>query len=437
MVKAWQIRALKLLQKSLEPIPQEFNELEWKSQLSENTERLTHHISALANLQDGGFIVFGIQNDGKIRAITQTEAMDIIKKLGNIAREAVEPSVTIDSSIEEFKKIPLLFIYIQESIQKPVHLRGKTPYDSYIRSAGQTRKMTKQEVANYIAQSKHYPFEEQFASERLDVQEVVKKIDYVSFFSLLGRDLPTNRDAIIDALLSEKMIQEQDKTFRITNIGAILFAKNLEEFDHLQRKAVRVVIYEGHNRIKTIKEQSGKRGYASGFEGLIQYINDQLPTNEVIEQALRKQVKTYPELAVRELVANALIHQDFHISGTGPMIEIFSDRVEITNPGRPIISTIRFIDYPPRSRNELLASFMRRINICEERGSGIDKVVTMAELFQLPAPDFLGEDEDFTKAILYAPKAFAKMNSEDRIRACYQHCVLKYVSNERMSNQTL
>ncbi|HCA79990.1 MAG TPA: hypothetical protein DEP53_09685 [Bacteroidetes bacterium] len=189
--------------------------------------------------------------------------------------------------------------------------------------------------------------------------------------------------------------------------------------------------------MRTVKEQTGKRGYASGFEGIIKYVNDLLPSNEVIKQALRKQVKMYPELAIRELVANALIHQDFLITGSGPMVEIFSDRIEVSNPGRPIISTMRFIDHPPRSRNEILASFMRRVNICEERGSGIDKVVSQAELFQLPAPAFSTEAEDFLKVVLYAHKPFARMQKEDKVRACYQHCCLRYVSNERMSNQTL
>ncbi|MDD3024641.1 MAG: hypothetical protein PHE26_12165 [Syntrophomonadaceae bacterium] len=59
-----------------------------------------------------------------------------------------------------------------------------------------------------------------------------------------------------------------------------------------------------------IREQQGMKGYANGFEGLINYINDQLPTNEEIGRAFRREVKMYPELAIRELVANALIHQD-------------------------------------------------------------------------------------------------------------------------------
>ena len=76
--------------------------------------------------------------------------------------------------------------------------------------------------------------------------------------------------------------------------------------------------YRGENRVDTLKEQPGGKGYAVGFEGAIRYINDQLPQNEQIGEAFRKTVRMYPELAVRELVANALVHQDFTITGAGP-----------------------------------------------------------------------------------------------------------------------
>jgi ATP-dependent DNA helicase RecG len=435
-MKQWEQRALALLERSLKPVAQELNELEWKSRLSEDSERTAQHLSAFSNQQDGGFIFFGIENDGTIKGMGKDDAGEVIKKLGNIARDGLDPAIIVEHAIVMFDNKPLLSVHVQESIQKPVHLRGKTINESYLRSAGQTRKMTKKELAQCIARSPTYHFEEETAVDDLSPDEVLIRLDYVSYFELLAKNLPTNRDAILNSLEAEKLIRRKDAHYDITNLGAILFAKNIETFDHLRRKAVRVVIYGDKDRLKTTKEQQGKRGYASGFEGLISYLNDQLPTNEVIERALRKQVKVYPELAIRELVANALIHQDFQVTGTGPMIEIFSDRIEITNPGRPLISTIRFIDYPPRSRNEILASFMRRINICEERGSGIDKVVFQAELYQLPAPAFDAGD-DYLKVILYSPKLLSEMDREDRIRACYQHSCLKYVSNERMSNQTL
>jgi ATP-dependent DNA helicase RecG len=165
-------------------------------------------------------------------------------------------------------------------------------------------------------------------------------------------------------------------------------------------------------------------------------VNDQLPTNEQIGVALRSEMRMYPELAIRELVANALIHQDLNMRGDGPMVEIFSDRIEITNPGQPLIDPLRFIDEPPQSRNEALASFMRRMNMCEERGSGIDKVVFEVEFFQLPAPKFL-VTENHTKVVLFAHRKLSSMDRQDKIRACYQHACLLFVSNQRMTNATL
>ena len=153
-------------------------------------------------------------------------------------------------------------------------------------------------------------------------------------------------------------------------------------------------------------------------------------------KALRKVVPMYPDIAVRELVANCLIHQNFFMQGTSPLIEIFSDRMEITNPGSPLIDKARFVDHPPISRNEQLASFMRRIGVCEERGSGYDKVVFETEFYQLPAPD-IEIYNDHTKVILYAHKEYAQMSKEDRYRACYLHACLKRVNREYMTNASL
>lgn len=91
----------------------------------------------------------------------------------------------------------------------------------------------------------------------------------------------------------------------------------------------------------------------------------------------------------------------------------------------------------PESRRQNAIHFlMRRLGICEEKGSGVDKVVQAAEVFQLPAPDFrVGEQR--TSALLFAHIDIEQMDRNDRIRACYQHCCLRYVMNEKMTNQSL
>lgn len=429
-------RIKELLHRCLNPVPTEINELDWKAALSEKTERLAHHLCAFANQSQGGFLVFGINNDGIPTGLSKQDGDDIIHKLGNIARHNLVQSVTLEHLWLEIQGTAVLVVFIPEGIDKPTYPRSGTIYDSYKRSAGQTVKMTRLEVKQLISKTHGVCFEEQIAETGLSLDDIINRLDYDSYFQLSKRNLPDGKAAIQDILINEDLIKIESPGLSITNLGGILFARKLDNFKTLRRKAVRVVVYRGNNRIEAIKEQEGGKGYAAGFEGLVKSIMDQLPTNEVIESAIRKQVEVYPEKAIREFVANALIHQDFSVTGSGVLVEIFSDRVEITNPGAPLVDTNRFIDTAPKSRNECLASLLRRLNICEERGSGIDRAIDAIEVYQLPAPKFIKGDE-YTRIIIFAPVPLAKMDSDDRIRACYQHCCLHYVNNQIVNNQSV
>jgi predicted HTH transcriptional regulator len=404
--------------------------------LSDKSERLAQHISAFANYQNGGYLAYGIGNNGVPKPLSKTEMDDIIQKLGNIARNNLAQPIGIEHAVEDFNGQPVLFIKIPEYPDKPVHLRGGDIYNSFKRSAGTTVKLSRQEVKQLIALSTGVDFESQIAQTNVHEDDVLKLIDFDSYFTLQEKRLPDTKLSILQTLASEDLIKKSVQGWDVLNLGAILFSKDLQNFKWLKRKAVRVIVYKETSRINAIKEQEGGRGYASGFEGLVNYIMDQLPSNEVIENALRKKVKVYPEVAIREFVANALIHQDFSISGSGVMIEIFTDRIEITNPGVPLVDVNRFIDTAPKSRNESLASLMRRLNICEERGSGIDRAISAIEFHQLPAPKFIRGD-DYTRVVLYAPTALTRMSNEDKVRACYQHTCLYYVNNQSVNNQSV
>lgn len=429
-------RAKSLLHRCLNPVPTEINELDWKTFLSEKSERLAQHLSAFANQPQGGFIVFGVNNGGIPTGLSKPEGDEIIRKLGNITRHNLAQPAALDHFWLEIQGTPVLVVFVPEGTDKPVYPRSGTVYDSFQRSAGQTVKMTRLEVKQLIAKTQGICFEEQIALTGLSVDDVLNTLDYDSYFQLSKRNLPDGKAAIQDILINEEMVVKENHSLSITNLGGILFARNLDDFQSIRRKAVRVIVYKGNNRIEALKEQECKNGYATGFEELVKYIMDQLPTNEVIESAIRKQVKVYPEKAIREFVANALIHQDFSISGTGVLVEVFIDRVEITNPGAPLVDTNRFIDTAPKSRNECLASLLRRLNICEERGSGIDRAIDAIEIFQLPAPKFI-QGEGYTRIIIFAPVPLTRMDSDDRIRACYQHCCLHYVNNQIVNNQSV
>jgi len=312
---------------------------------------------------------------------------------------------------------------------------------AYIRIGSATPRLSDypERLRTLWAKLQPYAWESEIALQFVTSDEVLARLDYTSYFDLTRKPLPDNRAGILDRLSSDRLISaDAGGRWNITNLAAILFAKELTDFPSpIARKAVRFVAYGGRNRAERVTHRKdSNKGYGTGFESLLAYVGGVLQHRESIGEALREEHPVYPALAIRELVANALIHQDMTITGAGPTIELFQDRLEITNPGQPLVNPDRFLDSPPRSRNEALAALMRRMGMCEKQGTGIDKVIVAVELHQLPPPDFRAES-NAVQAVLFAARRFSEMTSEERIRACYQHASLKYVSGQRMTNATL
>lgn len=431
---------LKSLIKELVTFSQETEWVEFKLNFHSN-EEIGERISALANgaclnNKQNGFLIFGVEDKThtikgttfKVKLATQGK-----EELENWLIQRLDPR--IDFKTYEFfysENIRISMFFIPASVNRPVKFHNQ----AYIRIGSYTRLLKDfpdKEAKIWNRKTKDI-FELQLAKENVDDDTIISLLDTQTYFDLLKLPYPSNRQGVIDKFISENLIIKKTTKYSITNLGAILFAKNLEDFPDLKRKAIRVIVYKNNNKIETIREQIGGKGYVSGYQGLIDWVNSQLPANEEIGKAFRDDKRMYPEIAVRELLANAIIHQDFEEKGF-PMVEIFSDRIEITNPGIPLITPERFID-EYQSRNDTLADLMRRLGICEEKGSGIDKVISYNEIYQLPAPEILIQ-EKHTKVIMYSYKTLNQMDKKDKVRACYQHCCLRYVSNDKMTNQSL
>lgn len=436
------IKYLRGLLDELRKLPKETPWLEFKRN-DAGPQEIGEYLSALSNAAalDGkanAYVIWGI--DDATHEVTGTSFDPSRVKKGNEDLEnwlvrLLNPRLHFRFHSFEYLGKPVVLLEIPRAFGKPTSFSGT----EFIRVGSYRQKLKDhpQLEKDLWRIFDTTPFESLVAREHVEASDVLALLDYPAYFQLLNRPLPESRHAILEALTEDGMIvPDGGGRWNVANLGAILFARSLGDFKPLDRKSVRVIVYEGRGRLKTRQEQEGKKGYASGFEGLIGFVNGLLPRNEVIGQALRREVPMYPELAVRELVANALIHQDFAVTGAGPMVEIFADRMEITNPGLPLVKVERFLDSPPRSRNEALASFMRRAGVCEERGSGVDKVVFETEFYQLPAPSFETPEES-TRAVLFAHKPLNDMDKAERVRACYLHAALRYVQRDPMTNTSL
>ena len=430
----WKEKAIKILRDSLYPIPSELNELDWKSGLSDKSERIAQHISAFANMKGGGILVYGVNNDGTCFSITKDEIDKIVQTLGNIAHNNLVYSIPIEHSILDYEGYSLLFVYIPEQSDKPVHLRGKDIYTSYCRSAGQTVKMSRNQVKALIATSQGITFEEQVAKGELTKEEVLDLLDYKALYRILDKNLPKSEDSIIDRLTAYKLCKQTGDYWTISNLGAVLFSKNLQNFPNLVGHEVIVRKYVGANNRQLEFEQHVTFGYAVGFEWLVDFIMRNTSTEHI--DVKRKEIPTYPRVAIREFVANALVHQDFGITGMPVTIEIFSNRLSVTNAGAPLNDINRLIDLPPQSRNEQLAQMMFTLGVCERRGSGIDRAIAAVEEMFLPPVKFT-KGEQHTRVFLYPQKSLKDMTKQEKISACYQHACLVYENGDRINNKSV
>jgi ATP-dependent DNA helicase RecG len=429
---------LKELLNELVKQPTESEWVEFKLNFHSEQE-IGERLSALSNgacihNKPFGYLVFGVE-DGT-HSIKGTTFKAKLQKKGGEELEhwlATRLNPRIDFTVHEFDYDATRHIsifVIPATKNQPVEFINQ----AYIRVGSLTKKLNNfpQKQAK-IWKKENMPFEKEIAKDNLTAADITKYLSTETYFDLIKLPYPSTQQGVIDKFMDEGLVTKHTG-YAITKLGALLFAKNLNDFESVERKSVRVIVYKGKNKVETVREQIGAKGYALGFEGLVDWINSQLPANEEIGKALRTETRMYPEIAIRELVANALIHQDLSEKGF-PMVEIFTDRIEISNSGTPLVTPERFIDAYV-SRNEKLADLMRRMGFCEEKGSGLDKVIFYNELYQLPPINVIVA-ENRTRVTIYSYKALNDLDKKEKIRACYQHACLKYVSNEKMTNQSL
>lgn len=426
----------------LASLPKETEWVEFKENYAQ-PEDVGEYLSALANSaalarKDRAYLVWGVRDsDHKVVGTTFRPLSEKVKgqEMENWLATQLHPSVNFRIHEGVVGGVPVAVFEVPAAAHTPVRFRDF----EYIRVGSYKKKLRDhpEKARELWAILSAGSFESEIAHAGAAPADVVALLDHGSFFRLLGQQAPPSADAVVRRLVEEDLlVSSPNGRFDVRNVGAVLFARDLSAFGRLGRKAVRVVTYDGPGRTRALRERAEAAGYATGFQSLLDYIDTQIPRRERIEHGLRTDQRMYPDDTIREPLGNALIHQDFSMAGVGPLVEIFSDRIEITNPGSPLVPPERFLDAPPRSRNETLAALMRRMRICEERGSGIDKVVQAAEDSLLPAPDFLVVT-DHTRVVINAPRSFTAMTKEERLRAAYQHASLQWVSNQRMTNSSL
>jgi len=422
--------------------PKEAEWVEFKQNNGDGQE-IGEYISALANsaaLEEKAFayVLWGIENE--TRKILGTEFDPTTAKRGNEELESwllrlLSPRIDFRFFEVTLPEGRVVLLEIARAFPHPVKFSG----EEYVRVGSYKKKLKdfpEKERTLWRLLDKT-PFEKGTAAERVSDEDVLRLLDVPLYFDLQKLPLPDGHAAILETIADDELIVRADSGgWSITNLGAVLFGKDLTFFPGLRRRVVRVIHYKGKGKVETDRERPVQVEYAAGLNEAVKLVMAWVPSREVLRGAFQREEPDYPETAIREVIANALVHQDLGETGAGPMVEIFDGRIEVTNPGEPLVPTDRFVNTPPKSRNDALASLMRRLDLCEERGSGIDKVIGATEAHRLLPPLF-EVPPGFTRVVLFGPRPFSDLDRVERLRACYQHACLRYTEGQPVTNPSL
>lgn len=438
------MRSTEYLQSLVRELAKLSNEVEWVEFKCNNKdpERVAKYISGLSNSamlweKPKAYLVWGI--DDITHSIDGTQFDYRKARKGNEELESwlvrmINPKINFKFyEVEMEKGIKVVLVEIPCAEAEPT----KYGTNAYIRVGSNLKPLVeyKDKEAELWRLFDSTLYELRIAAADMQEDDVVMSLDYSKYYEKLELPIPRNRDKVFEDLVKEKFVKKNDAgNWNVTNLGALMLAKDLKKFDNFTRRTIRVIWYKNNSRLEAVREKEFSAGYLLSYEDIIQYIMTVIPQEEVIVDGVRKTVLSFPEIAIRELLANIMIHQALEQRGTNPMVEIFSDRIEFSNAGAPLVAIERIVDTVPVSRNENIAGFMHKCGICEERGSGYDKIVESTSKNAMLAPKIENQNNQFTKVVLFAKLPFDLTSKEDRIRTCYMQACLAYVNFGTITN---
>jgi len=406
-------------------------------------EEIAERISGLANSaalhkRQHGYMIWGVRDED--HALVGTSFKPWLAKKGNEDLVNWLRRTLSENADFEFGECPIgddrfVVLTVGRAGTEPV----KHSNVAYIRDGSVTKPLNKvPQLESALWKELNRTSDELLpARVNLSVDGVRQLIDFEGYAKSMNVPLGASENLIIEGMCSNKvLIGQDDGLYTITVMGALLFCKSLEDFPNLVRRALRLVRYDGVTSINIVRDTTEFRGYAIAFEETVRLVDLLLPSREVFVEGVRHLERHYSDVAFRELLANALIHQDLSVTGKNLAVEIFDDRVEISNPGTMMVDVDRILDTEPVSRNESMAYLMRKMGFCEELGSGWDRAVQSCEEYFLPVPT-IRQSGSGTRVIMQGYAPFADMTPEERVWNCYMHACIMFMNHKQLTNSSL
>jgi ATP-dependent DNA helicase RecG len=366
-------------------------------EFKENTKSLqsiVKTIIAFANTA-GGAIVIGVRDKTK-EIIGLTHVLQEEERLANVIAESIEPLLVPDIQIQSYRNRELIIIQVP-------HVVGPV----YLKSVGLTKGVyIRLGSTNRVADHEHI----------LALQMLAKNISFDEL-PCIGSILSDLDENIIQSRLASKIGKITQNHYQslgiitkhlnkpaVTNGGVLLFAKNRLKW--FPDSVIRCVSFEGETRSEIIDQIDITSPLIVALDEILMFIKRHTKTEARIGELRREDVPQFPPKAIREAIINTVIHADYSLKGTSIQIAIFSNRIEITNPGAlPYGQTLEFaLAGISRLRNRMMGRIFREIKLIERLGTGLQRIMDVYKKVSAQQPIFEELNMNFRATLFNAEK---------------------------------
>lgn len=364
--------------------------LEFKESYNSN---IAKEICAMANA-NGGKVLIGVTDDGKMKPAIlsnklKSEIQDLVRKF--------DPSFSVE--ISEFEGV--IIIDVPEGKKKPYSTNGKF----YMRQGACSQQLTRDEIRDLFMDEGLIRFDEKI-NKKFDLEKDFNDEAYNTFLEKMGIKTSLTRDEVLRNL---ELLDDDNK---LKNAGVLMFCKKASKF--ISSATITCAVFRGKTKTKVIDSKEFDADLYTNYTEAFLYLESRINTEYIIKGGgPRKEILELPEEALREALLNAIAHRDYFSIGN-IQISIFSDRIEIDNPGS-LIGNIKVEDLYKKSfpRNNLLFGLMHRIELVEKIGSGLMRINEMMDEYLLPHP--LLDVSDVRFGITFERPDLQKMSVEERM----------------------
>lgn len=332
----------------------ETNRIENKEQLNEDFEQ---EVIAFLNYKEGGIIYVGVRKDGQVVGLKDVDLTQL--QIKDRIKNNIQPSTLglFDVTVETIDNKEVIKVIISSGTEKPYYLRkkGRTPEGCYIRVGSSKERMTERMIDDMYARRIKNTLKE-IDSPRQELTFNQLKIYYEEH----GLKLNDNFLQNLDLLTSEGKY----------NYNAFLLADE-------NTVSIKLVRYLGTNKLELLENlEFGNRCLITATQRILDRLEVENTTYAKIEYFGRKEQEKIDSKALKEAVINAIVHNDYSY-GNSPIIELYSDRIEITSAGGlpQELSQEEFLEGVTAPRNKELIRVFKDVDLIENIGSGVLRIL--------------------------------------------------------------